>query len=331
MESGSLSSPAIKTGSRCPLQERFIQRKNSRENLDRFTPNRSAMDFDYAHCMLTEGAKENYPCQSLMNNFTIDVYGQLHMIKEADCFFWGMRNLGIEPNVQNVFTCNTMISIYGKLLDHEKVTDLIQEMQSRAIQSNAITYSTIISICEKAGKLDRTAVLFHKLRTSGVKIDEVLYQTMIVAYQRAGLVVHAKRLFNELEQPDNVSRETAITIFARAGKVDEAMWVFRQAFDAGVVKDISVFVCIIDIFSRDRKYAHVVEVFEKMRLVKHFPDSYVIALVLNAFGKLRGFDKADALYKQMYEKECVFPNEVHFEMLGLYGARMDFKMVESWF
>ncbi|KAI9073801.1 hypothetical protein K1719_044248 [Acacia pycnantha] len=44
-------------GSRCPLQQQLIQRKKYRENLDRFIPNRSAMDFDYAHYMLTEGAK----------------------------------------------------------------------------------------------------------------------------------------------------------------------------------------------------------------------------------------------------------------------------------
>ncbi|KAL5550090.1 hypothetical protein UlMin_000266 [Ulmus minor] len=51
------SSSILKTQSRFPLQEQFIPRKNSRENLDRFIPNRSAMDFDYAHYMLTEGRK----------------------------------------------------------------------------------------------------------------------------------------------------------------------------------------------------------------------------------------------------------------------------------
>ncbi|XP_015577795.2 cell division cycle 20.2, cofactor of APC complex [Ricinus communis] len=47
---------STKTHSRSPLQDRFLQRKNC-ENLDRFIPNRSAMDFDYAHYMLTEGRK----------------------------------------------------------------------------------------------------------------------------------------------------------------------------------------------------------------------------------------------------------------------------------
>ncbi|XP_031393232.1 cell division cycle 20.2, cofactor of APC complex-like [Punica granatum] len=53
------SSSSTKPRSRCPpLQDPFLHRKSSRENLDRFIPNRSAMDFDYAHYMLTEGCKE---------------------------------------------------------------------------------------------------------------------------------------------------------------------------------------------------------------------------------------------------------------------------------
>ncbi|GAV89899.1 WD40 domain-containing protein [Cephalotus follicularis] len=62
MDAGSMNSSSIlKAQSRFPLQEQFIQRRNSKENLDRFIPNRSAMDFDYANYMLTEGrtGKEN--------------------------------------------------------------------------------------------------------------------------------------------------------------------------------------------------------------------------------------------------------------------------------
>ncbi|XP_010255691.1 PREDICTED: cell division cycle 20.1, cofactor of APC complex-like isoform X1 [Nelumbo nucifera] len=56
MDAGSFNSPS-KSQSRNPLQEQLLQRRNSRENFDRFIPNRSAMDFDFAHYMLTEGRK----------------------------------------------------------------------------------------------------------------------------------------------------------------------------------------------------------------------------------------------------------------------------------
>ncbi|KAL2453729.1 Cell division cycle 20.1 [Abeliophyllum distichum] len=63
METGSVNSSSLsnKTRSQSPLQEQLLQRRSSRENLDRFIPNRSAMDFDYARYMLTEArnGKEN--------------------------------------------------------------------------------------------------------------------------------------------------------------------------------------------------------------------------------------------------------------------------------
>ncbi|KAL0739363.1 hypothetical protein Bca4012_015573 [Brassica carinata] len=57
MDAGMNTSTHLKAQARCPLQEHFLTRKNSKENLDRFIPNRSAMDFDYAHFALTEGNK----------------------------------------------------------------------------------------------------------------------------------------------------------------------------------------------------------------------------------------------------------------------------------
>ncbi|KAF2306642.1 hypothetical protein GH714_020011 [Hevea brasiliensis] len=58
MDAGSVNSSSnSKSQSRFPLQEQILQRKSSKENLDRFIPNRSAIDWDYAHYMLTEGKK----------------------------------------------------------------------------------------------------------------------------------------------------------------------------------------------------------------------------------------------------------------------------------
>ena len=39
--------------------------------------------------------------------------------------------------------------------------------------------------------------------------------------------------------------------------------------------------------------------FDKMRRACYFPDSNMIALVLNAYGKSRAVEKADALYSEM--------------------------------
>ncbi|KAK7378887.1 hypothetical protein VNO80_04336 [Phaseolus coccineus] len=58
MNTGPWNSSSSKIRSRSPFQVRPFRTKNSQENLDRFIPNRSAMDFGYAHYMLTEGNKK---------------------------------------------------------------------------------------------------------------------------------------------------------------------------------------------------------------------------------------------------------------------------------
>ncbi|MQM07689.1 hypothetical protein Taro_040526 [Colocasia esculenta] len=313
--------------------------------------------------LFSEMRERRIPLDLTTFNIMIDVYGQLGMPREADRSFWSMRKLGVDPNVvsyntllrvygeaelfgeaihlfrlmqrkgaeQNVVTYNTMIGVYGKSLEHEKAGNLVQEMQKKGIHPNAVTYSIIISIWGKAGKLERAVQLFQKLRTSGAKIDHVLYQTMIAVYERAGLVAHAKRLLSDLKESDDnsVPKETVITILANAGRVEEAAQLFRRAFEVGEVKDIAVFQCMMDLFARNKKHRNVIEVFEKMRGAGYFPDSDMIGVALNAYGKLQEFRKAESLYREMQEEGCVFSDQVHFQMLSLLGARRDFNRVES--
>ncbi|CAI9767773.1 unnamed protein product [Fraxinus pennsylvanica] len=57
METGIINSYASSNKTQSQSPEPLLHRRSSRENLDRFIPNRSAMDFDYAHYMLTEARK----------------------------------------------------------------------------------------------------------------------------------------------------------------------------------------------------------------------------------------------------------------------------------
>ncbi|XP_070673166.1 pentatricopeptide repeat-containing protein At5g39980, chloroplastic-like [Malus domestica] len=169
----------------------------------------------------------------------------------------------------------------------------------RGVQLNAITYSTI-----KAGKLDRAAMLFQKLRRSGVKIDQV-----IVAYDKLGLVAHAKRLLHELKRPDNIPRGTAITILARAGRIEEATWVFRQAFEAGEVKDISVFV--LNAYGKLRE-------FERQRCRKKgvFLLTKFTFLTHSLYGARKDFKMVEALFERLISDPNI--NELHLVVASIY-------------
>ncbi|GAB2265246.1 hypothetical protein Dimus_000315 [Dionaea muscipula] len=304
-------------------------------------------------------------------NTMIHVFGQLGKIKEADGLFWSMRSRGVEPNLatyntmlraygdaelfgeaihlfqlmqkqgieQNVATYNNMIKMYGsrRTCDHEEAENLVEMMQMKGIEPNSITLSTIVSMWAKAGKLDDVALLIQKLISSGVEIDELLYQTMVVAYTKAGLVEHAKRLLRELKRgaDNNIPMEIDVRVLARAGQIEEATWAFQRALNTGEVRDISMsmFRCMLELYSKNKMHINVIEVFEKMLHAPGglVPDSSTLALVLDSYGDLRQFEKADAIYREMQERGCDFSNEVHFQMLSLYGLKGDFNAVASLF
>ncbi|VAH65625.1 hypothetical protein VPH35_046073 [Triticum aestivum] len=268
-------------------------------------------------------------------NTMLRVYGDAGLFGEAVHLFGLMcstasdgasNGAAVRPNV---VTYNTMIAIHGKALEDDKAGSLVQQMQAGGIQPNAVTYSTVLSIWVKAGKLDRAAKLFDKLRESGTEMDPVLYQTMVVAYERAGLVSQSKRLLRELRDPDQaIPKETAMKILASAGRVEEAAWLFRRAVHTGEVKDPSVHRAMMALFAKNRRHRSVVEVLDEMRRLGHLPDSETIAVTMNAYGKLKEFDKAAGLYRALREEGCVFSDRVHFQMLSLLGAQQDFEALE---
>ena len=72
---------------------------------------------------------------------------------------------------------------------------------------------------------------------------------------------------------------------------------------------MSVFHNMMDLFSRNRRHKNMVEVFDEMHNTGFFPDSEMIAIVLNAYGKLYEFDKAEALYKAIIDQ--TYCGEIH--------------------
>ncbi|KAK6913196.1 Pentatricopeptide repeat [Dillenia turbinata] len=171
------------------------------------------------------------------------------------------------------------------------------------ISGDLVMYSNLIELSCKLHDYSKA--------NSGMTPDPVAYGSMINVLGKAKLFLEALQLIEEM-------RDSAIL----PDIIEEATWLFHQAIEAGDVKDTSLSGCMINLYSRNKKYANVTEVFEKMRGARYFPDSNVIALVLNAYGKLRNFEKANAVYREMQDEGCVIPN-VHFQSGGVQRGKKE--------
>eukprot|EP00252_Welwitschia_mirabilis_P007782 TRINITY_DN1947_c0_g1_i1.p1 TRINITY_DN1947_c0_g1~~TRINITY_DN1947_c0_g1_i1.p1 ORF type:complete len:655 (-),score=124.90 TRINITY_DN1947_c0_g1_i1:512-2476(-) len=295
-------------------------------------------------------------------NMMIRVFGQLDMVSEAEKLFHGMRETGMPRNTRtynamlktyeeadmlaeakrlfylmqktevmmDVSTYNTMIKICSKTLEYEKAMELFQQMQEKGIQPIYVTFSSLISLCGKAGKYEEAEHIFQKAKSSRVKIDELLCRCMIVVYKRAGMLGHASRLSLQLQSND-LSLESFINAFTIAGKLEEAKWLFDRAISSGSVRDGCIYDAMIEIFSRNKKYVNVAGVYESMRQAGFFPSKMTILKVLQAYGKLQLFEKAESLYREMQGLKSDLPGEVHFHMMNLYANKGDLPAVITLF
>ncbi|KAI3969012.1 hypothetical protein MKW92_041916 [Papaver armeniacum] len=269
-------------------------------------------DFDSALSWLQQMEQDRYCCQKTF------------LIIQKRFAFFRLKRAGITPDLVaynsmiNVFVNSSKIkrfvealSIFSEMKEVKCPLDLTTcnvmidivcfDMRKMAIEPSVVSYNTILRVYGEA-----------ELFAKDIEQNVVTYNTMIKIYGKS------------------LEHEKGDCHFYFSGCRRTTLRVFRR-FDAGEVKDISVFGCLIDLLSRNKKQTNVIEVFEKMRGAGYFPNSNVIALVLNAYGKLREFEKAEAMYKEMQDEGCVFPDEVHFQMLSLYGWAGDFTSVESLF
>ncbi|CAH2079852.1 unnamed protein product [Thlaspi arvense] len=175
---------------------------------------------DHSHCSIGLMRKLN---TLLLSVFRVKQFDIAHGL------FDEMRQRALAPDR---FTYSTLITSFGKELCSIRLF-LGFRRWSKIVFQVILSYTATSSSFELSRRLCDYS--YGEIRPSS---DQVLYQTMIVAYERVGLMGHAKRLLQELKRPDN------FTILAKAGRVEEAKWVFRQAFDSWDIKDISVFGCI---------------------------------------------------------------------------------------
>lgn len=296
-------------------------------------------------------------------NLMIDVYGRMGLLKEAESVMWSLTSMDLFPNVvtfntmikvyaefkafaeaiylfrlmqkknvhPNLITYNTMIKMYGTTHEHEKAAKLILQMEERGVSPDAVTYSTLISIYGKAGKYHKAANLFQALRTKGFPMDDILYQSMVVVYERAGLVGHAKRLLHELKLPNGVSRDTAINVLAKAGKIEEAARLFWRADASGEVKDVSVYRVMISLFVRAKRGTHAIKVYDRMRAMRFLPDSETSLLLLTAYGQLQLLADAKRFYEELQREGLVLHDDVHWKMMQLCGSAGKVEEAEIFF
>ncbi|OIV98307.1 hypothetical protein TanjilG_16634 [Lupinus angustifolius] len=140
--------------------------------------------------------------------------------------------------VKDVISWTSMISGYVKVGEHQESLQLFFEMVDLSVEPNEFTLSSVIKACSELGYL-KLGRCFHGVVIShGFDCNHVIISALIDMYGRNHAVGDARKLFDELPEPDAVCWTSVISAFARNDMFKEALDCFYvMHLDRGLVPD----------------------------------------------------------------------------------------------
>ncbi|XP_044484485.1 pentatricopeptide repeat-containing protein At3g63370, chloroplastic [Mangifera indica] len=133
----------------------------------------------------------------------------------------------------DVVLWNSIISAYSASGHNIEALDVFRSMPKAGLVTNSYTFVAALQACEdslfkKLGMEIHTAIL-----KSSQKLEVYVGNALIAMYARCGKLTKAERVFNSLEDKDEVSWNSMLSGFVQNGMYAEAMQFFHDLQRAG--------------------------------------------------------------------------------------------------
>ncbi|KAG2309849.1 hypothetical protein Bca52824_029597 [Brassica carinata] len=204
---------------------------------------------------------------------------KLH-VKRAEDLFNKMRELKFPTSV---FACNQLLLLYSKH-DRKKISDVLLLMEKENIKPTRGTYQFLINSKGLAGDIAGMDKLVETMKEEGFELYPEIQATLARYYIRAGRKERAEEVMKEIEGEG----------------LNQTPWVCR-----------SLLPLYADIGDKEnvRRLSRFVE--QTLRY-----DNCIAAI--KAWGKLKEFEEAEAVFDKLVEKYKLVPMLPYFSLMEIY-------------
>eukprot|EP01134_Creolimax_fragrantissima_P006446 CFRG6446T1 len=248
---------------------------------------------DYLH-VRKHKVKAHYYNMTLTAFFaTKNTFGGLQFFKE-------MKNRNIRPNTASY---NTVLSIYEKKLNWERVIELLHEMEKNGVRRNTITYNRVISVCEKEGRWMNAIEFFRDMDVVGVPRTFATYYRTLRACAKGGYWKIAITVLREMEKssltPNAAIYKSVISACRKEGRWETAIQLLREMDVNGVPKDTITYNSTISACVEGGRWINAVKLLREMVKAGVPRDTITYNSAISACWKGRQWRTAITLLNEM--------------------------------
>merc|ERR1719506_424833 len=119
----------------------------------------------------------------------------------------------------NLVTYNTLIDIYARVGDMDKVSKMFRDMCDRGVDPDLISYSTVIKGYCVQGDLEQALQLFTLMRKRNIKPDAILFNSILDGAARKQMTSLVEQVFSDMESsgvsPGNFTLSILVKMYGK--------------------------------------------------------------------------------------------------------------------
>ncbi|CAN8311121.1 unnamed protein product [Cochlearia groenlandica] len=208
--------------------------------------------------------------------------------------------------VKDAISWTSMMSGYVAGKEHVKALEMFVEMVSFGLEPNAFTLSLAVKACSEIGEV-RLGRCFHGVViTRGFEWNHVISSTLAYMYGVNREPVDARKVFDEMPEPDIICWTAVLSAFSKNDLYEEALGLFYAMHRGkGLVPDGSTFGTILTACGNLRKLRKGKEIHGKLITDGIGSNVVVESSLLDMYGKCGSVWEARQVFNRMSKKNTV--------------------------
>ncbi|XP_059065244.1 pentatricopeptide repeat-containing protein At1g08070, chloroplastic [Cryptomeria japonica] len=169
------------------------------------------------------------------------------------------------------------------------------------------TYLDLLQVCFAKNSLSEGKQIHSHINGRGFTFasQTFLQNTLINMYAKCGSLVSARKVFDQMTQPDVFSWNMIIAAYKRHGLSQEALRVFNKMQPTGVPPDHITFTIIVSVCANVASVKHGFQIHGKIIRCGFQSNISVTNTLIDMYAKCRRIQKAGELFDKMPKRDVV--------------------------
>ncbi|KAH0737341.1 hypothetical protein KY290_036046 [Solanum tuberosum] len=242
-------------------------------------------------------------CYVLKNGFDSDVFVLNGLInsysKTGDMVL--ARNVFDEIPERDVVSWNSMISGYFQCGFYEECKGLYREMlHLEKFRPGGVTVVSVLQACAQSNDLMLGMEVHQYVIENGIELDIAVYNSIIALYSKCGSLDYARKLFEEMGEPDEITYGAMISGYMIYGFVDQAVNLFQE-----IEKPcLSTWNAVITGLVQNNLYEQALEFVRKMQLSGDQPNAVTLSSILPGISDLAFAKGGKEVHAYAIKSDC---------------------------